>query len=53
MEEDGDNVGMEEGATCQKFGVILGCFRTEVEVLAELPLGYLWQEGLIAPEMPR
>ena len=33
---------MEEGAACRKFGIILGGFRTEVEVLAELHLTYPW-----------
>ena len=33
---------MEEGVTGRKFGIILGGFRTEVEVLAELHLRYPW-----------
>ena len=39
MEED---EVMEEGVTGRKFGIILGGFRTEVEVLAELHLRYPW-----------
>ena len=41
VEED-KNEDMEEGAACRKFGIILGGFRTEVEVLAELHLTYPW-----------
>ena len=37
MDED-----VEVSATCRKFGIILGAFRTEVEVLAELHLMYPW-----------
>ena len=33
---------MEVSATCRNFGIILGAFRTEVEVLAELHLRYPW-----------
>ena len=33
---------VEVSATCRKFGIILGAFRTEVEVLAELHLMYPW-----------
>ena len=43
VEEDGNNEDMEEGAAkCRKFGIILGGFRTEVEVLADLHLKYTW-----------
>ena len=41
VEEDMDE-DMEVSATCQKFGIILGAFRMEVEVLAELHLRYPW-----------
>ena len=41
VEENG-NEEMEEGATCRKFGIILGGFRTEVQVLAELHLRFPW-----------
>ena len=40
MEEYGNNEDMEEAAKCRKFGIILGGFRTEVEVLADLHLRY-------------
>ena len=39
VEEDMDQ-DVEVSATCRKFGIILGAFRTEVEVLAELHLMY-------------
>ena len=42
MEEYGNNEDMEEGAMCRKFGIMLGCFHTEVEVLADLHLRYPW-----------
>ena len=41
VEEDMDQ-DVEVSATCRKFGIILGAFRTEVEVLAELHLMYPW-----------
>ena len=41
MEDEG-NEDMGEGDACRKFGIILGEFRTEVEVLAELHLKYPW-----------
>ena len=37
MDED-----VEVSATCRKFGIILGAFRTEVKVLAELHPRYPW-----------
>ena len=40
--EDDENEDMEVGVTCRKFGIILGGFRTEVAVLAELHLRYPW-----------
>ena len=44
VEENGNNVDMEEGTTCRKFGIFLGDFRTEVEVLPELHLTYPWAQ---------
>ena len=41
-EEDGNNEDTEEAATCRTFGIILGCFRTEMEVLADFHLRYPW-----------
>ena len=40
--EDDMDEDVEVSATCRKFGIILGAFRTEVEVLAELHLMYPW-----------
>ena len=37
-----NNEVMEEGVACRKFGIILGGFRTEVEVMAEIHLRYPW-----------
>ena len=42
MEKDGNNVDIKKETTYQKFNIILGDFRTQVEVLAELHLTYPW-----------
>ena len=39
-EEDGEH--METDETLRKFGINPGSFRTEVEILAELHLKYIW-----------
>ena len=38
VEEDGENIETEEA--CRKYGINLGRFRTETEILSELHLKY-------------